>query len=145
MEAFWGPDAQTFRPERWLDEKDIAEGAMREIKSYKHILTFSDGPRTCIGKGFALAEMKVCPRLAFPLPSVFLLFFPLLFPSLNTLTLTSFYFHGQGVLSVLIRKFIFQLPEGPDTEIEIIYGFLPRPRTKGDKGATVTMKVTRVE
>jgi cytochrome P450 len=68
MEAFWGPDAQTFRPERWLD--DMAEGAMREIKSYKHILSFSDGPRTCLGKGFALTEMKVCSRLALPFPSV---------------------------------------------------------------------------
>ena len=76
MEAFWGPDAQMFRPERWLDEKDMAEGAMREIKSYKHILTFSDGPRTCLGKGFALTEMKVCSRLAFLLPSVLCRFFP---------------------------------------------------------------------
>jgi cytochrome P450 len=90
MEAFWGPDAQTFRPERWLDEKDMAEGAMREIKSYKHILSFSDGPRTCLGKGFALTEMKVCSRLTFPFPSV-----PwfLLFPLLTTLTLAAFYLH----------------------------------------------------
>jgi cytochrome P450 len=32
----------------------------KEMKSYRHILTFSDGPRTCLGKGFALAEFKVC-------------------------------------------------------------------------------------
>ena len=32
----------------------------KEIVGHKHILTFSDGPRTCLGKGFALANFKVC-------------------------------------------------------------------------------------
>ncbi|KAF8812724.1 cytochrome P450 [Phlegmacium glaucopus] len=55
-EVFWGPNAKEFRPERWL-EPDACSGA-REIQGYRHILTFSDGPRTCLGKSFALAEFK---------------------------------------------------------------------------------------
>jgi len=56
-EAFWGANAREFEPERWL-EVDGCEGA-KEIQGHKHILTFSDGPRTCLGKSFALAEFKV--------------------------------------------------------------------------------------
>ena len=35
-------------------------GKAKEIVGHRHILTFSDGPRTCLGKGFALANFKVC-------------------------------------------------------------------------------------
>ncbi|KAJ6519371.1 cytochrome P450 [Mycena sanguinolenta] len=43
----WGDDAHLFRPERWLDPSD------------KHnLFAFSEGPRSCIGKKFALAEIK---------------------------------------------------------------------------------------
>jgi len=55
-EAFWGPDAKEFKPERWLKEDGI-NGA-KDIQGHRHILTFSDGPRTCIGRGFALTEFK---------------------------------------------------------------------------------------
>ncbi|KAI5998243.1 cytochrome P450 [Pisolithus albus] len=56
--SIWGPDAKVFRPERWLTEDGIPKKA-QDIKAYRHLLTFSDGPRTCIGKGFALTEFKV--------------------------------------------------------------------------------------
>ncbi|KAG6327367.1 hypothetical protein ID866_11722 [Astraeus odoratus] len=55
--SIWGPDAKDFRPERWLEEDGIPKKA-QEIQAYRHILTFSDGPRTCLGKGFAIAELK---------------------------------------------------------------------------------------
>ncbi|KAF8173848.1 cytochrome P450 [Mycena galopus ATCC 62051] len=54
-EALWGPDAKEFKPERWFE--DIPVGA-RELQGYRHLLTFHDGPRTCLGKAFALAEFK---------------------------------------------------------------------------------------
>ena len=57
MELFWGPDAEKYRPERWLDPNALINA--KEMKSYRHILSFSDGPRTCLGKGFAVAEFKV--------------------------------------------------------------------------------------
>ncbi|KZT67044.1 cytochrome P450 [Daedalea quercina L-15889] len=54
---FWGPDAKEFNPERWLNEDGIPKRA-QEIQGHRHLLTFVDGPRTCLGKHFALAEFK---------------------------------------------------------------------------------------
>ncbi|KAJ7289122.1 cytochrome P450, partial [Mycena rebaudengoi] len=60
-EAVWGPDAKEFRPERWL-EGGIQWGkpgdAYIQVSGYRHLLTFSDGQRACLGRGFALAEFK---------------------------------------------------------------------------------------
>ncbi|KAI5999039.1 cytochrome P450 [Pisolithus marmoratus] len=57
-EAIWGPDAKVFRPERWLEADGLTQKA-QEVKGYRHLLTFSDGPRTCIGKLFAITEAKM--------------------------------------------------------------------------------------
>ncbi|GLB33170.1 putative cytochrome p450 [Lyophyllum shimeji] len=54
-EAFWGPSAKEFEPERWLDDADIPA---KQIQGHRHILTFSDGARICLGRNFALAEFK---------------------------------------------------------------------------------------
>ncbi|KAF9233341.1 cytochrome P450, partial [Melanogaster broomeanus] len=56
--AIWGLDAKTWRPERWLEEDGIPKKA-QEVQGHRHLLTFVDGPRTCLGKGFAVAEFKV--------------------------------------------------------------------------------------
>ncbi|KIK70412.1 hypothetical protein GYMLUDRAFT_234881 [Collybiopsis luxurians FD-317 M1] len=48
----WGSDAEMFRPERWLERK--RQGIYHE----REILAFSEGPRSCIGKAFALCEVK---------------------------------------------------------------------------------------
>ena len=55
-EKLWGPNAKLFAPERWLEEKLDMPG---DIQGHRHLLTFSDGPRICLGRGFALAEFKV--------------------------------------------------------------------------------------
>jgi len=55
-EAFWGPDARNFKPERWLN-KDGLVGA-KDVSGHRHLLTFSDGPTSCLGKGFVLGEFK---------------------------------------------------------------------------------------
>ncbi|KAH7923529.1 cytochrome P450 [Leucogyrophana mollusca] len=55
--ALWGSDAKDFKPERWIHEDGISEKA-KEIQGHRHLLTFIDGPRTCLGKGFAVAEFK---------------------------------------------------------------------------------------
>ncbi|KAH7927044.1 cytochrome P450 [Leucogyrophana mollusca] len=54
---FWGPDAKAFKPARWLGEDGITVKA-KEIQGHRHLLTFVDGPRTCLGKSFAVAEFK---------------------------------------------------------------------------------------
>lgn len=46
----WGADAAEFRPERWLEPGVGAQGGM---------LTFGDGAKMCIGRAFALAELKI--------------------------------------------------------------------------------------
>ncbi|KAJ6448441.1 cytochrome P450, partial [Mycena sanguinolenta] len=55
----WGEDAAEFKPERWLNNSEGIPASAKEYPGYHHTLTFLDGPRTCLGKGFALAEMKI--------------------------------------------------------------------------------------
>ena len=57
-ETFWGSDAKRFNPNRWLDGS-ISQHRASEILGYRHSLTFIDGPRACLGKIFALTEIKV--------------------------------------------------------------------------------------
>ncbi|KAJ7499846.1 cytochrome P450 [Mycena latifolia] len=56
-EVFWGPNAKEFEPERWLTLNEDPLRA-KEIQGHRHLITFLDGPRTCLGKSFALAEFK---------------------------------------------------------------------------------------
>ncbi|KAG8218156.1 cytochrome P450 [Butyriboletus roseoflavus] len=56
----WGEDAKVFKPSRWLegDRKNGIPAKAKEVQGHRHLLTFSDGPRTCLGKNFAIAEFK---------------------------------------------------------------------------------------
>ncbi|KZV93251.1 cytochrome P450 [Exidia glandulosa HHB12029] len=47
----WGADADEYRPERWLEE---GGGALK-----KHMMTFGQGPRACIGKNLAYIQMQL--------------------------------------------------------------------------------------
>jgi cytochrome P450 len=52
----WGQDADEFIPERWItDGKPNNSGGAASNYS---ILTFLHGPRSCIGQGFAKAELR---------------------------------------------------------------------------------------
>ncbi|KAH8698790.1 cytochrome P450 [Talaromyces proteolyticus] len=56
----YGPDADEFRPERWLDAEG---GRNKKFKEDTH-LTFGLGTRTCIGKNVSLLEInKLIPLL----------------------------------------------------------------------------------
>ncbi|KAG6375286.1 cytochrome P450 [Boletus reticuloceps] len=57
--AIWGEDAKIFRPSRWFEngENGIPAKA-KEIQGHRHLLTFVDGPRMCLGKNFAVTEFK---------------------------------------------------------------------------------------
>ncbi|KAJ7124513.1 cytochrome P450 [Mycena epipterygia] len=106
-EDFWGPSAKEFDPARWLDEGPVAFRS-KEIHVHRHILTFSDGPRTCIGKNFALNNIKT-------------------------------------TLSVLIRNFTFEFPDGPETQIKAYVALLTRPKVAGAKDSEAPMYIRRVE
>jgi len=62
-EALWGSDAGTFDLGRWLasdnDEIESATDRKEEVQGHKHLLTFGHGSRMCLGKNFALLELKV--------------------------------------------------------------------------------------
>ena len=55
----WGADALEFRPERWLDNESGLPRMAKELQGFHHLFTFIDGPRTCLGKTFAVTEIKV--------------------------------------------------------------------------------------
>ena len=67
-EVLWGKDVDKFDPKRWLDLDDEGGGERRwtEIQGYKHLLTFWNGPRMCLGKTFAVTEIKVSVSLYLP-------------------------------------------------------------------------------
>lgn len=62
MRSLWGDDAHEFKPERWLKGEEGLPAGAKELQGHRHLLTFINGPRTCLGKGFALAEFKVGRR-----------------------------------------------------------------------------------
>ncbi|KAH7914468.1 cytochrome P450 [Hygrophoropsis aurantiaca] len=45
----WGPDADVFRPERW---------SQRNFRGTRDLFAFSVGPRGCLGRNFAVTEIK---------------------------------------------------------------------------------------
>lgn len=53
MKRIWGNDSREFKPERWITDKHM----IRHEPSYK-FLSFNAGPRTCIGKQVAFAQIK---------------------------------------------------------------------------------------
>ncbi|RFU35065.1 hypothetical protein B7463_g1297, partial [Scytalidium lignicola] len=50
----WGPDADTFNPERWMQDGCVNSGG---VKNNYGFLTFLHGPRSCIGETFARSEL----------------------------------------------------------------------------------------
>jgi cytochrome P450 len=53
----WGPDAENFMPERWIDKNGRATMNGGAESNYS-FLTFLHGPRSCIGERFARAELR---------------------------------------------------------------------------------------
>lgn len=49
----WGRDANEFKPERFVD------GVSKACKFHQAYIPFGLGPRTCLGKNFAMIELKV--------------------------------------------------------------------------------------
>ncbi|OWZ17404.1 hypothetical protein PHMEG_0008650 [Phytophthora megakarya] len=55
MPQVWGPDAEEFKPERWIDP---ATGKLLAVSAYK-FASFNAGPRMCLGMNLAMLEMKL--------------------------------------------------------------------------------------
>ncbi|KAG1778181.1 cytochrome P450 [Suillus placidus] len=56
--SMWGPDAKAFKPSRWFEGDEGTHGAREALHGYRHLMTFGDGARMCLGRLFALTEMK---------------------------------------------------------------------------------------
>ncbi|KAJ7152608.1 cytochrome P450 [Mycena crocata] len=56
--AIWGPDAATWKPERWLEPLPPSVHAAAVPGSFSHTLTFLGGSRSCIGMKYAEVELK---------------------------------------------------------------------------------------
>ncbi|KAF9978582.1 hypothetical protein BGZ73_001755 [Actinomortierella ambigua] len=61
LKAVWGPDADDFKPERWMDAETAkaAHTTMVTPEMSWAYQPFLSGPRNCIGSKFALIESKV--------------------------------------------------------------------------------------
>ncbi|PIL32261.1 cytochrome P450 [Ganoderma sinense ZZ0214-1] len=57
--ALWGPDAEEWRPERWLEPLPRAVEDARIPGVYSHMMTFLGGNKACLGFKFAQVELKV--------------------------------------------------------------------------------------
>ncbi|CAH0491034.1 unnamed protein product [Peronospora farinosa] len=55
MPTVWGPDANEFKPERWLDPN---MSKIKVVSPFK-FTAFLGGPRNCLGMKFALTEVKI--------------------------------------------------------------------------------------
>ncbi|KAL8049219.1 hypothetical protein ABFX02_06G007300 [Erythranthe guttata] len=58
MKGLWGEDRFEFKPERWVSEVERGEiKAIKNVSPYKFPV-FQAGPRACLGKEMAFAQMK---------------------------------------------------------------------------------------
>ncbi|KAH9299602.1 hypothetical protein KI387_031284 [Taxus chinensis] len=60
MESIWGPDCMEFKPERWIEEAEGIQNVTSRLKRespYKFAV-FNAGPRVCLGREMAYAQMK---------------------------------------------------------------------------------------
>lgn len=55
--ALWGPEAGEFDPGRWIDEHGRPNNSGGADSNY-NFMTFLHGPRSCIGRDFAKAELR---------------------------------------------------------------------------------------
>ncbi|KAJ1308099.1 hypothetical protein OPQ81_002162 [Rhizoctonia solani] len=55
----WGEDAEQFNPDRWLQPLPPSVSESKIPGVYSNLMTFSGGPRSCLGFKFSQLEMKV--------------------------------------------------------------------------------------
>jgi cytochrome P450 len=120
--ALWGEDAQEFSPERWL--KPVPERAL-EIASYRHLMTFSDGPKVYVSAynsvGISLLTSSSCLGRSFAVTNI------------------------KALLSILIKRYSFELPNGPETKIGWKPMLVVRPTIEGEEGFAMRIRVRKVD
>ncbi|PPR01103.1 hypothetical protein CVT24_000411 [Panaeolus cyanescens] len=95
----WGPDADEWKPERWMSGEMRKELTTAKVPGiYSHLMTFSGGGRACMGFKFSQLEMSMSLST--------LVYLPL--PKLTGLEFT------EAVLAILISRFEFS----PSKEVD---------------------------
>lgn len=138
--AIWGPEADQFKPERWLadnstTQKPSASGvspmppATHLSQGWSGLFTFLEGPRICIGYrlgrscslGHSLAEAYPASR-----------------PAL---------FEYKVILTALVKSFEFLPVEGPQGQIETRFSSTMQPYVIGrkDEGVTIPLRVRCIQ
>lgn len=56
---FWGPDADSFRPERWGTTMDDINALFRRANAKGAFISFHGGRRACLGHKFAMQSLRV--------------------------------------------------------------------------------------
>lgn len=54
----WGHDATEYKPERWIDHDTGKLNNTGGASTNYAMMTFIHGPRSCVGQGFAKAELR---------------------------------------------------------------------------------------
>ncbi|KAA1470689.1 cytochrome P450 [Dentipellis sp. KUC8613] len=57
--AVWGPDADEWRPQRWMEPLPETVKSTKMPGIYSHIMTFLDGKRHCLGYRYVQMELKI--------------------------------------------------------------------------------------
>ena len=97
----WGPDADEFRPERWLPTAAESEAAYQERLRSMHAadLTFGAGSRICTGRHLALMETY---KMVATLVSRFEI--ELVDPTREWDVVNSWFFRQKGIICNLGRR-----------------------------------------
>ncbi|KAH0839441.1 cytochrome P450 [Lanmaoa asiatica] len=129
--ALWGPDAKEFKPERWIREDGIPATGERGAGTPASADLYR-WPKDMSWKGIRDSRNEVWMDELISRASLFVLkqWCPLFL---------------QIVLSILVKNFAFELPDGPETVIEIASGILPRPKVAGEEATAVPLRVRRFE
>jgi len=57
--AFWGADADAFRPERWGQSMEEINALFRRANSKATFVSFHGGRRACLGQKFAMFQVRI--------------------------------------------------------------------------------------
>ena len=123
LNRVWG-DGKVFRPERWLDEKSLPSKDVL-TQGWSNLLTFSAGPRMCIGLRLGTFSWLIAS------------------PTHCLLSLYVAILELKILLHSLLRNFVFSLPS--DDFVVDGYFFaslIPVVRGEENKGGRLPLKMT---
>ena len=59
LKCVWGPDANSWRPARWMEEGGLPDSNLMN-SGYARLMAFSQGAKACVAMRLAVYQVKVC-------------------------------------------------------------------------------------